>query len=224
MHSKSSKLRRVALAKRIARLYVWARNVKLGHIITRYLAAFLAIVLCACSSQAVTTVSTSHRMADPGAYRIGPDDLLDLIVWNQPQLTGKLRVAEDGTISVPLAGRVVAAGLTSDMLEKSLHDKLAGFIGNPQITVRVLDPRSKVFYVVGEVNKPGVRRLQSGEVLSQGLAEAGGLTDFADRSAIKIVRRLPTETVTMTINFKKVEQGDLNADVPLEPGDTITVH
>jgi polysaccharide export outer membrane protein len=203
----------------------WARNVKLGHIIMGYLAALLAIALYACSPQAVTSTSTSHTTVDPQAYLIGADDLLDVIVWNQPQLSGnRVRVAEDGTISVPLAGRVAAAGLTSEGLEKELHEKLAGFIGNPQVTVRVADPRSKVFYVVGEVHKPGVLHLQSGEVLSQGLAEAGGLTDFADRSAIKIVRRRPAETVTLTINFKKVEKGDLSADVPLEPGDTITVH
>jgi polysaccharide export outer membrane protein len=187
------------------------------------LAAFLAIALYACSPQAVTTTTTAHKATDPKPYIIGPDDLLDVIVWKQQQLSGKMRVEEDGTISVPLAGQVRAAGLTCQMLEKELHDKLVAFTDNPQVTVRVADPRSKVFYVVGEVNKPGVMQLRAGEVLSQGLAEAGGLTDFANRRAIRIVRREPTETIKMTINYKKVEEGDLAADVSLEPGDTITV-
>jgi len=187
------------------------------------LAAFLAITLCACSPQAVTTTTTARTPTDPKPYIIGPDDLLDVIVWKQEQLSGKMVVEEDGTIAVLLAGRVPAAGLTCQMLEKRLHDKLAAFTDNPQVTIRVAEPRSKVFYVVGEVHNPGVMRLRAGEVLSQGLAEAGGLTDFANRRAIVIVRRRPTENVKMTINYKKIEQGDLTADIPLEPGDTITV-
>ena len=196
---------------------------RFGHIIRGYLAALLAITLCACSPQAVTTTTTAQTTIDPKPYVIGPDDLLEVIVWKQQQLSGRMPVEEDGTIAVPLAGRVPAAGLTCQMLQKHLHDKLVAFTDNPQVTVRVADPRSKVFYVVGEVHKPGVMRLHAGEVLSQGLAEAGGLTEFANRRAITIVRRRPTENVEMTINYKKVEQGDLTADVPLEPGDTVTV-
>jgi len=134
-----------------------------------------------------------------------------------------MTVAEDGSIAIPLAGRVPAAGLTCEALEKRLHDKLAVFTDNPQVTVRVADPRSEVFYVVGEVHKPGIMRLHAGEVLSQGLAEAGGLTDFANRRRIRIVRRKPTQTVEVKVNYMRVEQGDLGADVALEPGDTIMV-
>jgi polysaccharide export outer membrane protein len=201
---------------------VFFRNVKFGYI-RACLAAFLAIALCACSPQAVTTITSPRRTVDPKPYVIGPDDVLDVIVWKQDQLSGQMPVEEDGTISVPLAGRVRAAGLTCQMLQKELHDKLAAFTDNPQVTVRVAQPLSKVFYVVGEVNKPGAIQLRAGEVLSQGLAEAGGLTEFADRRAIKIIRRTPTENITMTIDYKKVEQGDLAADVSLEPGDTIMV-
>ncbi len=216
---------------------------KLRRSIGSYLAALLALTLCACGPQglkSITTLShwqqlagfdppgmksntTVHAASDPQPYIIGIDDMLDVIVWNQTQLSGKMPVEEDGTIAIPLAGRVAAAGLTCDKLEKRLHDKLAGFTDNPHVTVRVADPRSKVFYVVGEVHKPGVMSLRSGEVLSQALAEAGGLTDFANSRAIKIVRRRPTQNIEMTINYKKVEAGDLSADVPLEPGDTITV-
>jgi len=191
--------------------------------IARHLAAFLALTLSACSPQAVKITTTVHPPTDAKPYIIGVDDILDVIVWNQVQLSGKIPVAEDGTIAVPLARRVLAAGLTCEMLEKSLHDKLTRFTDDPHVTVRVSEARSKVFYVAGEVRRPGVMRLLSGEVLSQGLAEAGGLTDFANRRAIEITRRRRTENIEMIVNFKKVEQGDLNADIPLEAGDTITV-
>ncbi len=197
---------------------------RLRCILEKYLTIFSAVAIVSCSSQAVTTHVTEHPLTDPQPYVIGPDDVVDIIVWNQTQLSGKIRVADDGTITVPLAGQVPAAGLTCEALEKSLHNKLGRFSDDPNVTVRVAEPNSKIFYVVGEVRKPGGFQLRSGEVLSQALAEAGGLSDFADASAIRIVRRTPTKNVEMTINYKKVEGGDLSADVPLETGDTITVH
>jgi polysaccharide export outer membrane protein len=198
-------------------------NVRLRPGITKYFAALSFLTVLGCGSQAVTTTITAHPRAPTKPYIIGIDDILKVIVWNQPQLSGTMPVADDGTIEIPLAGRVTAAGLTTQMLEKSLHDKLASFTNDPQVTVRVADPRSDVFYVVGEVHKPGVLRLMSGEVLSQALAEAGGLTAFANPRAIRIVRRRPTQNVEITVNFKRVQNGDLSADIPLEPGDTITV-
>jgi polysaccharide export outer membrane protein len=198
--------------------------VRLRSIIRKYFTIFSALTIVSCGSEAVTTHVTEHPLTDPQPYVIGADDVLDIIVWNQSQLGGKIRVADDGTITVPLAGQVPASGLTCEALEKSLHKKLADFTDDPNVTVRVAEPNSKIFYVVGEVRKPGGFQLRSGEVLSQALAEAGGLSDFADASAIRIVRRAPTKNVEMTINYKKVEDGDLSADVPLETGDTITVH
>lgn len=196
---------------------------RLWCILGKYFTSFLVLAIVSCSRQAVTTHVMEHPPTDPGPYVIGADDVLDVIVWNQSQLGGKIRVADDGTITVPLAGQVPAAGLTCEAFEKSLHKKLAGFTEDPNVTVRVAEPNSKIFYVVGEVRKPGGFQLRSGEVLSQALAEAGGLSDFADASGIRIVRRTPTKNIEMTINYKKVEDGDLSADVPLETGDTITV-
>jgi polysaccharide biosynthesis/export protein len=187
------------------------------------LVLFSALALLSCGTQAVTTKVTAHTPTDPKPYVIGADDVLDIIVWNQSQLSGKVRVVQDGTITVPLAGQLLAAGLTCEALEKSLHDKLVRFTDDPNVTVRVAEPNSKIFYVVGEVRKPGAFPLRSGEVLSQALAEAGGLTDFANAAAIKISRRMPTENVMMTVNYEKAEDGDLSADIPLQAGDTITV-
>jgi polysaccharide export outer membrane protein len=81
-----------------------------------------------------------------------------------------------------------------------------------------------VFYVLGEVNKPGVYKLHSSEVLSQALAEAGGLGQFADPSKIRILRHKENETVVFTVNYNVVRSGgDVTADVPVEPGDTVSV-
>ncbi|MGA9725389.1 MAG: polysaccharide biosynthesis/export family protein, partial [Candidatus Binatus sp.] len=110
------------------------------------------------------------KTVDP--YQIGSDDELDIVVWNEPQLSGKVIVASDGTIAMPLIGRVPATGLTPDLLKADLEKRYTRYVHGANITVRVSNPASHVFYVLGQVNKPGAYKLHSGEVLSQALAEA----------------------------------------------------
>jgi polysaccharide export outer membrane protein len=186
----------------------------------------MSIAICGClDSSAVNQRVIPHQGAkDSDPYRIGSDDELEVIVWNQPQLSGKVVVASDGTIAMPLIGRVPAAGETPENLKGELEKRYAQYVHDPNATVRVSDPASHVFYVVGEVNKPGAYRLHSGEVLSQALAEAGGLGEFADPGKIRILRHKQTETVMLTVNYNLVRNGgDVSADVPVEPGDTVSV-
>jgi polysaccharide export outer membrane protein len=195
---------------------------------SRLIALFLAAVLLgSCSIFNPTPVST--RFAErpdppPQVYVIGKDDLLNIIVWREPQLSGKVLVASDGTITLPLAPSVPAAGLTCKELQKELARRLDKFTRAPNITVRVEEPRSRVFYALGEVHTPGMFQMHSDEVLSQALAQAGGFTDYADPGAIKILRHTSVKDIEITINFNRVASGnDLQADIPLKPGDTITV-
>lgn len=184
----------------------------------------LAMLICGCGGNAVQTVNHEPVRVDNGPYQIGRDDLLDVMVWKQPQLSGQVRVSADGTITVPLVGQVPAVGLTTAQLDDDLSKRLEHFVHEPNVTVRVLDPTSEVFYVLGEVQKPGMYRLMSGEVLSQGLAESGGTTEFANLRKIKIIHRNRGQQVEMTVNYTLVQNGqDLSADVPLQRGDTIMV-
>ena len=165
---------------------------------------------------------TGPKVVDP--YQIGSDDELEIVVWNQPQLSGKVIVASDGTIAMPLIGRVPASGQTPDLLKADLEKRYDRYVHGANITVRVSDPASHVFYVIGEVNKPGVYKMHSGEVLSQALAEAGGFGEFADPSKIRILRHKESETVVLTVNYNKVRSGgDVTADIPVEAGDTVSV-
>jgi len=185
----------------------------------------MAIAVSGCSSSAVRQKVIPHeaaKTADP--YRIGSDDELEIIVWTQPQLSGKVTVASDGTISMPLIGRVPAAGFTPDELKADLEKRYVRYVHDANATVRVSDPASHVFYVIGEVTKPGAYKLHSGETLSQALAEAGGFGEYADASKIRILRHKETETVVLTVNYNLVRSGgDLSGDVPVEPGDTVSV-
>lgn len=192
------------------------------------LAVTISMSMAACSlfdSTPVREKVVRHpapQSADP--YQIGSDDELEIVVWNEPQLSGKVIVASDGTIAMPLIGRIPAAGQTPDALKADLKKRYARYVHTANVTVRVSDPASHVFYVIGEVNKPGAYRLHSGEVLSQALAEAGGFGEFADPSKIRILRHKETETVMLTVNYNVVRSGgDLSADVLVEPGDTVSV-
>ncbi len=182
------------------------------------------IVVPSCASRTVETnvVNVAPPKAEP--YLIGKDDVLNVVVWKQPQLTGNVTVAGDGTITMPLAGTVTAAGLTTQELQEKLTQKLSKDIHNPNVTVSVVTANSMVFYVLGQVHAPGVYPLHPGEVLSQGLAQAGGLTDFANAKAIRVVRRMPGKDLEMTVNYQRIEDdGDVQDDVVLRAGDTITV-
>jgi len=159
--------------------------------------------------------------ADP--YTIGSDDVIDVLVWKQPQLSGRVRVGSDGSVTMPLIGQVAAAGQTTQQLQIDLTDKLSKFVHDPQITVRIFNPASRAFYALGEVAKPGRYPLMSGEVLSQALAAAGGPTEYANLRKIKIVRRTSDSQVEITVNYSAVAKGDLSADVPLQRADTIMV-
>lgn len=189
------------------------------------LLAVLAPALVSCgSAESVQTKVSEHAPAAVIPYAMGPDDEIEVIVWKQPELSGKVVVAADGTVTVPLAGRVQAAGLTSEALEKELNKRLTPFLSDPNVTVRVADARSQAVYILGEVHKPGVFRLRPGEVLSQVLAEAGGFSEFADPSKIQIARRKRSENEEITIDYRKAQSGqDLTADVPLMAGDVIHV-
>ncbi|MGH7933812.1 MAG: polysaccharide biosynthesis/export family protein [Candidatus Binataceae bacterium] len=176
------------------------------------------------NSSAVVTRTAEHEDPPPSPYIIGKDDVLNITVWREPQLSGKTLVASDGTITVPLIGTVPAAGMTCEALQNKLHARLTKYTLEPNVTVRLLEPRSHVFYALGQVRKPGMFQLRADEVLSQGLAQAGGFTDFADPGEIKIFRHTPTSDVQITVDYNRVASGkNMNADIPLQPGDTIMV-
>ena len=139
----------------------------------------ISISTAACSlfnSTPVRQTVVPHAAAkNAEPYQIGRDDELEIIVWNQPQLSGKVIVASDGTIAMPLIGRVPAAGLTPDTLKVDLEKLYGRYVHGANITVRVSDPASHVFYVIGSVNKPGAYKLHSGEVFRKRWPRPGGL-------------------------------------------------
>jgi polysaccharide biosynthesis/export protein len=188
------------------------------------IAVVLAIAGCSDGQIVQSRVVAGADPPDPGPYRIGKGDSLDILVWGREQLSGRLHVGSDGTITIPLVGQTEAAGLTTTDLQKTLTRKLSRFINDPDVTVRVAVPSSEVFYVLGEVKRAGKYQLAPGEVLSQALAEAGGPTEFANLRKVKIIRYAGEKSTELTVNYNALAaDGALTADVPISRGDTIVV-
>ena len=208
----------------IAKALAWGR---VGFaIISLASAAGLALSCTGCfgGRPVETKVAQEPVESDPGPYRIGRGDSLDLLVWGHEQLSGRLHVADDGSVTLPLIGQTEAAGLTTSQLQRRLTEKLSRFLHAPNVTVRVAYPASQVFFVLGEVKRAGKYQLTSGEVLSQALAEAGGPTEFANLRKVKIIRHVDDRPMELTVNYNTVaSDGDLSADVPITRGDTIVV-
>jgi polysaccharide biosynthesis/export protein len=156
----------------------------------------------------------------PG-YTIGPADVLQIIVWKEPDLTRDVTVRFDGMITVPLLGDVQAAGRTPSAVADAVSKGLERFVQAPRVTVGVSQATSARFYVVGQVQKSGDFPLSGHTTVLQGLALAGGFREFAKTDSIVVIRQNQT---VVPFNYKRIADGrDASQNVLLSAGDTVVV-
>jgi polysaccharide export outer membrane protein len=156
----------------------------------------------------------------PG-YLIGPADVLQIIVWKEPELTRDVTVRFDGVVTVPLLGDVIAAGRTPSQLAETLAQGFGRFIEVPRVTVGVLQANSARFYIVGQVGRSGEFPLSGPMTILQALALAGGFKEFAKTEGIVIIRK---DQSVIPVNYKRIADGkDVSQNVVLAPGDTVVV-
>ncbi len=161
--------------------------------------------------------------ADP-AYVIGPEDMLDISVWKEPDVSRVVPVRPDGRISLPLIHDVEAAGMSPQQLAASVAEKLRKYLNDPQVTVIVTAINSQRVFVVGEVLRAGAFPLLPGMTVLQALSSAGGFTTFAGVKKIRVVRSRNGKQVELPFNYREVLKGDKpGQNIKLEPGDTIMV-
>jgi polysaccharide export outer membrane protein len=168
---------------------------------------------------------TSHGTAGNDQYIIGPEDVLQINVWHEPEISSLVSVRPDGKISIALIGDLKASGLTPVGLQGTLTEKLRAYISNPEVAVTVQQVKSKNFNILGEVQRPGSYPLVHSIRVLDAIGVAGGFRDFAKVTKIYVLRRNPEgETIHMPFNYKQVikgVQGDQN--VELKPDDTVIV-
>jgi polysaccharide export outer membrane protein len=157
-------------------------------------------------------------------YVIGPEDVLDVKVWKEPDVSRTVPVRPDGKISLPLLNDVQAAGLEPMQLQAVITEGLKKFISDPQVTVIVMQINSRRIYILGEVARPGAFPMLPNMTVLQALSTAGGFSQFAKLSAIYVLRTENGHQVTLPFNYKEVVRGVRpEQNIALKPGDTLVV-
>ena len=157
-------------------------------------------------------------------YKIGPQDVLRIDVWKEPEITRTVPVRPDGKISLPLLNDVQAAGLTAGQLSAFITEGLKKFINSPQVTVSVSEINSRRVYVTGEVAHAGAFPLLPNMTVLQALSSSGGFTQFAKVKAIYVLRTEDGKQVKHPFNYKEVLAGrSQEQNIALQPGDVIVV-
>jgi polysaccharide export outer membrane protein len=161
---------------------------------------------------------------DPNSYLIGPQDSIAINVFEEDKFTGPATVRPDGMITIPLIGDVLAAGRTPMQLAADITVKLKKLVTDPAVTVSVTGVNSKYVTFVGGIGKQGQQPITPGMTILQAIANAGGLSAYANPKKIYIQRRSPQgKEQIIHFDYKKALKTGNMQGVDLVPGDTIVV-
>jgi polysaccharide biosynthesis/export protein len=215
-----------------------------SHNPIRSLAVLALLGLLAASNQAqsvaVATETSSGRPSNTGhlgaastadsqivavtsQFTLGAADVIRVNVWKNTDLSQTVTVGPDGFVSLPLLGDVHVAGMTANQVAQDLSSRLSSYVVSAQVTVSVVDIRSRQVYVTGQVGKPGGYPLIAPTTVLQLLAQAGGLNTFANRKGILILRGTKGDIQRLKFNYINAVRGDVKQNINLQPGDTVIV-
>ena len=156
-------------------------------------------------------------------YRLGPEDVIDVFVWKEPDLSTSVVVRPDGKISLPLAGELEVSGKSASQLQLEIADKLQRYVSQPIVNVMVKQINSLKISVLGEVRKPDVYRIKNRVTVLDAIAMAGGFTDLARPTRVVVLRNAPTGQQRIKVNLKDEVSGNATQPFYLEPLDTVYV-
>jgi polysaccharide export outer membrane protein len=158
-------------------------------------------------------------------FKIGPDDLLAVNVWGEPEVSQTVPVRPDGKISLPLVGEVVASGKTAKQLATTIDHQLSNYLSNPEVIVIVREVKSQRIVVAGQVAKPGSYPLLTSMSVLDAIAQAGGPLEYAKLKSIYVLRAGPdSRPMQLRFNYKQVIRGrNLSQNILLQSHDTVVV-
>lgn len=163
-----------------------------------------------------------RRQSDSNAYRLGPGDVLEVFVWKEEDLSTTATVRPDGRIALPLAGELGASGQTTQELQERITSRLQEYLDLPVVTVMVKEVNSPQISVLGEVRRPGRYRVAERVTILDAIALGGGFTEFADRSAVVVIRKTGSGVRRYRINVRSMLR-DGGGPFYLEAQDTVYV-
>jgi polysaccharide biosynthesis/export protein len=170
-----------------------------------------------------TALANSNALDTAVEYQIGPEDVLDISVWKNPELSRTVPVRPDGKVSLPLLNDFRAAGLTPSDLREQLVARLSDFVPTPEVSVIVREVHSRKVAVVGAVKTAGRYELKSPMTVLEAIALAQGFTDFAARDRIVVLRQSGGTTTRIPFNYRKITDGMEQENFFVRPGDIVVV-
>ncbi|HEV8327444.1 MAG TPA: polysaccharide biosynthesis/export family protein [Nitrospiraceae bacterium] len=162
-------------------------------------------------------------------FMLGPEDVLEVTVWRNQDLSRTVVVRPDGKISLPLIGDVQASGLNSSQVAAKIAARLTEFKENPNVSVSLKEVNSYFIFVLGEVLKPGKYPLKSYATVLQGVSMAGGFTQFASKNRMQVIRTYTNDDgkenqIRIPVPYNEMVSGNGKIEnFILKSGDTIVV-
>jgi polysaccharide export outer membrane protein len=157
-------------------------------------------------------------------FRLGPDDVIEVSVYQEKELSATVPVRPDGKISIPLIGEMPASGKTATELQKEISLRYAKFISEPAVTVVVKEVNSPKVSVLGEVKNPGMYKIKDRATVLDAIAMAGGTTEYAKRDKVTIIRvNASGETSRVKVNLNDQVKGGRGNPIYILPYDKIYV-
>jgi polysaccharide export outer membrane protein len=160
---------------------------------------------------------------EAGEYRIGREDVLEVVVWHEPELTRVVPVRPDGKISLPLAGEVEAAGKTPAELQAGLTSALKPYIQDTTVAVLVREINASRVFVLGEVTRPGGFPLRGAMTVMQAIALAGGRSEFAKDEVVWLRQETGGKIGRVSLSFRELVKGEAAGALWLRAGDVLYV-
>jgi len=184
-------------------------------------------MLAGCAAGPSSTAGAQHVTKPSTAYLIGPEDQLQIYVRNNPDLSVSVPVRPDGKISIPLVQSMQAAGKTPKQLAHDLENALSKYIRVPTVTVIVRSfhgAYQQQIKVVGQAVKPQAIPYREGMTVLDVMIDVGGLTQFAAGNSAVLVRKVNGKEERIPLRLGNLlNKGDINANRPVKPGDTIFI-
>lgn len=190
-----------------------------------FAAAIVALVAAGCTTPSYPPAPESAGSVDYN-YHIGPSDVVNVIVWRNPELSMSVPVRPDGKITTPLVDDLDALGKTPTELSRDMEKALVKYIRDPVVTVVVTNfagPTTEQVRVIGEAAKPQVLPYRKDMTVLDVMIAAGGLTDFADGNAARIFRVSDGGKLYSVRLRDLVKRGDITANVAMRPGDILII-
>ena len=192
--------------------------------------AFFAVVFSILSLGGCKTyppLTADNTPYVPHDYLIGPGDMVDIIVWRNPEVSMAVPVRPDGKITTPLVEDLPASGKTSTQLARDIEQALSKYIQQPVVTVVVTEfvgPYSEQIRVIGEASKPQALPYREEMTLMDVLIEVGGMTDFAAGNKARIIRNIEGKQQQFSVRLDDlIRDGDITANVPMRQGDVLVI-